>query len=254
MATPFRRSGRRAPGRRPRVPGGHRTGLASGRSLPRDGSRGAQAGGQDASQRRSGQDRLSCHPLGQRSPRACGSRTSPPRATEAVWPARSTRAPRWPHGDSEPSATRGPPSSGARRARRSAQRPMAVAGLGRTPGTCARPRTMHSIAVIAAVVAREVLLGRAISPRAELAAAAADEGWISAAHAGMRVLTDQADSTTPLDIARFASNSSYRSGLVRSRNHPGTRGGHLCESSRRCPSSASRIPTITRPAEACASP
>lgn len=33
-------------------------------------------------------------------------------------------------------------------------------------------------AVIAAVVAREVLLGRAISPRAELAAAAADEGWI----------------------------------------------------------------------------
>ncbi|WP_341854554.1 DUF429 domain-containing protein [Brachybacterium sp. GPGPB12] len=32
-------------------------------------------------------------------------------------------------------------------------------------------------AVIAAVVAREVLLGRAISPRAELAAAA-DEGWI----------------------------------------------------------------------------
>ena len=33
-------------------------------------------------------------------------------------------------------------------------------------------------AVIAAVVAREVLLGRAIAPRAELAAAAADEGWI----------------------------------------------------------------------------
>ena len=33
-------------------------------------------------------------------------------------------------------------------------------------------------AVIAAVVARGVLLGRAISPRAELAAAAADEGWI----------------------------------------------------------------------------
>ena len=33
-------------------------------------------------------------------------------------------------------------------------------------------------AVIAAVVAREVLLGRAISPRAELVAAAAEEGWI----------------------------------------------------------------------------
>lgn len=33
-------------------------------------------------------------------------------------------------------------------------------------------------AVIAAVIAREVLLGRAIAPRAELAAAAADEGWI----------------------------------------------------------------------------
>ena len=33
-------------------------------------------------------------------------------------------------------------------------------------------------AVIAAVVAREVLFDRAIAPRAELAAAAADEGWI----------------------------------------------------------------------------